>query len=122
MAKVFYTDLFEKDLKHLRKKYRNVDKDLKPITEALERGETPGVQIPGIKHAIYKEQVASKDMKTGKRDGFRVIYYLRLSDEVYYLMMYAKNEYTDILTQRLDLIVTELENQYNKSLDEDAPE
>jgi hypothetical protein len=39
---------FTQNIRRLKKKYRSVVSDLKPTIEQLERGETPGDQIPGI--------------------------------------------------------------------------
>jgi mRNA-degrading endonuclease RelE of RelBE toxin-antitoxin system len=110
-VKVFATPWFKKDLKHLEKKYRNISKDVKQLVNALERGETPGDQLTSTRHTFFKQRLKSTDMKTGQRDGYRVVYYVRLKDDIRLLVIYAKNEHKDVSGTMLDLIADELEQQ-----------
>ena len=46
---------FVKDLKHLRKKYPNIRKDVDSIIVHLQNGETPGDQVQGTEYTLISE-------------------------------------------------------------------
>ena len=52
--RVDYTVQFNKELKRLRKKYPHIRNDVEPLIGRLERGETPGDQVPGVSYADIK--------------------------------------------------------------------
>ena len=60
-------------MKRLRKKYQQIDSDVEPLIEQLERGETPGDRIPGVKYLVYKERLPNSSAGKGQSGGFRVL-------------------------------------------------
>ena len=48
LIKVEATLTFQKNLRNLKKKYRHISEDIKPIIYKLERGELLGDRITGI--------------------------------------------------------------------------
>ena len=110
-ARVEFTPLFVRFLKHLAKKYRNIQADLQPLIDRLERGETPGVRVKGVKPPTYKVRVKSGDISKGKSGGYRVIYYLRTADFIGLLAIYAKSERTDIRPQEIRRMIEDYERQ-----------
>jgi mRNA-degrading endonuclease RelE of RelBE toxin-antitoxin system len=75
-----YSDAFKRQLRRLSRKYRHIRFDVQPLIEQLELGKTPGDQIPGIDHTVYKVRVKNSDAKRGKSGGYRIIYYLYTTD------------------------------------------
>jgi mRNA-degrading endonuclease RelE of RelBE toxin-antitoxin system len=65
---------FDKAVKQLRKKYRRIGKDLRQVAVILADDPFSGTPIPGFSHRVWKIRVASVDMQSGKRGGYRVIY------------------------------------------------
>lgn len=61
--------VFNRNLRDLAKKYRNIRDDIKPIVEQLEQGELLGNQIPGIGYAVFKLRVRNSDAQKGKSAG-----------------------------------------------------
>lgn len=57
---------FKKNIKELRKKYRSIKADIKPLIQQLESGETPGARISGNKYPVYKVRVKNSDNKKVK--------------------------------------------------------
>ena len=44
-VKIYESISYKKELKKLNKRYRSIDKDIKPLIQQLEAGETPGDRI-----------------------------------------------------------------------------
>lgn len=87
---------FEKDLKHLAKKHREMPKTLEKVINEIATTDTtvPGDRIPGLKdQPVYKVRVKMGDK--GKLGGARLIYYCA-EQLVIPLAVYAKNELENI--------------------------
>jgi mRNA-degrading endonuclease RelE of RelBE toxin-antitoxin system len=100
---------FDRNLRTLAKKYRGIRSDIQPIVEQLERGETPGEQVPGIGYAVFKVRVKNSDVQKGKSGGYRLLYYIRTPSLVILLTLYPKSEQADIAAADLKTIITEYE-------------
>ena len=72
------TFTFGRNLRTLKKKYRSINGDIKPIIEQLEAGELLGDRIAGVDNQVFKVRVKNSDIQKGKRGGYRLIYYLTL--------------------------------------------
>jgi mRNA-degrading endonuclease RelE of RelBE toxin-antitoxin system len=70
LVQVEFTPLFLSFLKHLVKKFRNVRQDLEPLVESLAQGETPGDQVKGTQHTVYKVRLRNTDARRGKCGGY----------------------------------------------------
>ena len=110
-VQVEFTPLFVRFLKYLAKKYRHVQADLQTLIDQLERGEIPGDQVKGTKHAVYKVRLKSTDIPKGKSGGYRVIYYLRTATRVVLLAMYAKTEQADVPAAEIRRMIEDYEQQ-----------
>jgi len=84
-------------LRQLSKKYRNISADVQSLINRLEAGEKPGEQVQHVGHVVYKVRL--------KSGGYRVIYYVRLSDHVVLITIYAKAEKSDINPQVIKRII-----------------
>jgi mRNA-degrading endonuclease RelE of RelBE toxin-antitoxin system len=105
------TETFEKNIKRLSKKYRQIKKDLLPILNRLASGEFIGDSISGCDNILYKTRVASSDQKKGKRGGFRLIYSVHdgsEDNEIILHTIYAKPSKSDISSDELKNIMKEL--------------
>ena len=96
---------FDKNIKALVKRYRNIKQDLKKLTATLENDPTIGTHIV---NNCYKIRVPNSSVPTGKSKGFRVItYYIDLDNTLYLLSMYSKSDADNIS----DSTITELLKQ-----------
>ena len=85
---------FEKDVKKLFKKYKQLPSDLKVLEEELSKNPKSGIELG---NRCYKIRLANRSVLTGKSGGFRIIYYYLDSDNNLYLMnMYSKSELENI--------------------------
>lgn len=105
LIRVIFTPDVEADLKWLRKRYRHIDLDVEPIVELLEQGELPGDKIPGVGYDAYKVRVKNRDAQKGKKGGYRIIYYVRMSDLVYLLTIYSKSDQSDVTLEEVRRII-----------------
>jgi mRNA-degrading endonuclease RelE of RelBE toxin-antitoxin system len=74
------TAKFQKKIKSLEKKYRNIKDDVHPIVESLFAGELPGDRITDLNLEIYKVGVKNSNNHKGKSGGYRLIYYVKTID------------------------------------------
>lgn len=96
---VIPTENFEKDVKYYvkTKGFRNIGKDIKVVTDELEKGILIGAPISGLHIDLdshtYKVRSVNTDMKVGKSNGYRIIYYVVKDDrEIYLLTIYSKKD------------------------------
>jgi mRNA-degrading endonuclease RelE of RelBE toxin-antitoxin system len=90
------TTEFDSAIRQLTKRYRRIRIDVRPIIEQLEAGELPGDQIPNIGDAIFKVRIRNSDAQRGKSDGYRMIYYLKTTDQILLITIYSKSDQEDI--------------------------
>ncbi|MCU0475365.1 MAG: type II toxin-antitoxin system RelE/ParE family toxin [Anaerolineae bacterium] len=95
-TRVFLSAYFIDALKRLRKKYPAVVTEVKSLVLRLESGDFEGDKIQGIGFDAYKVRLPNPSANRGKRGGFRVIYFVRMSDQVILLIVYSKSERTDV--------------------------
>ncbi|MDX2230456.1 MAG: type II toxin-antitoxin system RelE/ParE family toxin [Leptolyngbyaceae cyanobacterium bins.349] len=70
------TPEFQAKFKALKKIYRNIQADIKPIFEELENGLIGGDQLSGIDTVVVKVRVKNSDAQKGKSGGYRLIYWV----------------------------------------------
>lgn len=85
---------FDKDVKRLFKRYKQLPNDLRSLREELLSNPKSGIELG---HGCYKIRLANSSIPTGKSGGFRIIYYYIDSNNNLYLMsIYSKNELESI--------------------------
>lgn len=104
-VQVEYTPEFKRNLRALAKKYRHIRSDVQPIVEQLQAGNVIGDQVPGVHYTIFKVRVLNRDIQKGKRSGYRLIYYLRTSDNIILVAIYSKLEQADISAEQIKRIL-----------------
>ena len=79
-----------------RKKYKKILDDIGTILPDLAAGNLVGDKLEGIRipenTAVYKVRIANTSANVGKSNGFRLIYYLAIEDEIYLLTIYSKKD------------------------------
>jgi len=108
-VRVVATPHFNRNFKRLRKKYRQIENDLRPLVAQLEHGETPGDQIQRVRFTVYKVRIASSDAQRGKSGGYRVIYYVQTKAFIFLVDIYPKSEREDISADELRRLIEEIE-------------
>ena len=99
---------FQRDLRRLAKKYPAVLTEFETLAQQLKADARPGDKIPRVGQEVYKVRLANPSASRGKSGGFRVIYYVQLTDSVLMLTIYAKSEQTDISPEDIRRILDDL--------------
>ena len=90
------TPRFQRDLRDLAKRYRQVRSDLQPLLEQLQSGELLGDRISGVSYTVFKVRLKNSSMQKGKSGGYRVIYYLKTDDRTILATIYSKSDRSDV--------------------------
>ncbi len=100
---------FIKESRRLARKYPLVLLEIEKLVQELKNDERPGDIIPnvGLEYEVYKVRLANPSAQTGKSGGFRVIYYVKLADNVALLTIYSKSDYEDIPITRIQALIEE---------------
>jgi mRNA-degrading endonuclease RelE of RelBE toxin-antitoxin system len=106
IVQVTFSDRFKRDVRRLGKRDRRLRLDLQPLIEQLESGEVLGDQIPGIDYTVFKVRVKNSSALKGKSGGYRVIYYLKIHEQILLVTMYSKSEQSDINAAEIREILT----------------
>ena len=115
--KIYESISYKKELKKLNKRYRSIDKDIKPLIEQLEAGETPGDRIAENKYPVYKVRVPNSDTRKGKSGGYRVIYYTITPESILLTTIYSKSDRGNITNKEVEDLIGQYELKID-SLDE----
>jgi len=91
---IISTPLFEKELKHLSKKYPSIKKDLINLANKLQQEPTMGTPLG---NNCYKIRMAISSKRQGKSGGARVITHVWIArTTIYLLSIYDKSEAENI--------------------------
>jgi mRNA-degrading endonuclease RelE of RelBE toxin-antitoxin system len=106
------TPRFQRDLRTLAKRYRNIRKDIGPVIQQLHSGELPGDRVPGMEYEIFKVRIKNSDIQKGKSAGYRAIYYLKTSDSIVLVTIYSKSDISDIAAETVRDILAQYEQDF----------
>ena len=102
---------FNRNLRSLAKKYRNIRNDIQSVIEQLERGDFLGDKISGSGYEVFKLRVRNSDNQKGKSGGYRLIYYVKTAKGIILLTIYTKSEQADIAADEIKSIIAEYEQR-----------
>lgn len=106
-SEVALSPQFKRDLRTLVKRYRSIRKDIQPLVEKLQAGETPGNQLVGINYEVFKVRLRNSNLQKGKRAGDRVIYYLKTQKSVVLVTIYSKSDTADVSNAHIEATITQ---------------
>lgn len=110
-SRFVFTPRFERAIKHLKKHYRNIIKDVEDTLEIIEAHPYTGTVIPND-YAVRKIRASSRDLQRGKSGGYRVLYRLSETSDhdviVYLLFIYAKTDQEDISLTQLEELTEDI--------------
>lgn len=79
-----------------KKKYKKIIDDIASVLPDLEAGNFLGDRLSGFNlpegAALYKVRIANTSANVGKSNGFRLIYYIAIKDEIYLVTIYSKKD------------------------------
>lgn len=96
---------FQRRLRNLAKKYRQIRADLQPVFEQLQVGNFVGDQISGTGFTVLKVRVKNSAIQKGKSAGYRLIYQVESPNSVLLLLIYSKLDQTDVTTESIKAVI-----------------
>ncbi len=108
-VEVNLTPQLRKDLKDLAKRYRSIRKDLQPLIQELQSGNTPGDRIQGLNYQVFKVRLKNRDIQKGKSAGYRVIYYLQTQTGIVLVTIYSKSDLSDVSDRTIEQAIRQYE-------------
>jgi mRNA-degrading endonuclease RelE of RelBE toxin-antitoxin system len=109
LIEIEYASEFKRNLRQLSHRYRSIRSDIEPLIDRLKAGETPGDQISGVGHVLYKVRLKNSDVQRGKGGGYRVIYYLKTAARITLITLYSKSDQGDVDKRKLLHILKEMQ-------------
>lgn len=104
--KVIPTPEFIKNLKTLKKKYKNIKSDVLELANELKKNPTIGTDLG---HNTFKIRIKNSDNNKGKSAGYRIITYcINDKKEVSLVTIYSKSEKENILDLELKELIARL--------------
>ena len=110
---IIWSSRFESDVRYYfkKKRYTKILDDIDQVVDELKTGNFIGDKLDNINFpnnsAVYKVRVANTSTKSGKLNGFRLIYYLKVEEKIYLVTIYSKKDDNRIPT---DAQIAELIN------------
>jgi hypothetical protein len=92
------TPEFKKSVKKLFKRDKLISKDLADLEKELQEDTHAGVDLGT---GCFKIRLKNSSVPTGKSGGFRVIYFLRTQEKIYFLEIYSKSDLNSVEDKRL---------------------
>ena len=103
-----------------KKKYLKILDDIKTVTDELSKGNLIGDKLEGLRlqenTAAYKVRVANTSTKSGKSNGFRIIYYVIFEEKIYLLTIYSKKDSNNIPNDsQIEMLIKNVIEEKNDS-------
>jgi mRNA-degrading endonuclease RelE of RelBE toxin-antitoxin system len=108
---VVYAESFLRAALKLKKRYRNILKDVVALKEQLCTGDVLGDRIQDLPFNVYKVRIRNSDVQRGKSGGYRVIYYLETAERRAFIYIYSKSDQSDVPTDIIRRLIEEYEAQ-----------
>ena len=107
--KLIPTPEFSRSVKKLYKKYKLITKDLYFLEKELITNPKSGIELGSN---CFKIRIPNSSIPTGKRGGFRVVYYYKdPNNKIYLLAIFSKTDIENISDRRLSDILKKNELQ-----------
>ena len=101
--KIKFTPTFEKYFKKYLKKDKHLLKELEKLIDEIKQNPKTGQPLG---NNLYKIRI--KGFNKGKSGGYRVINYISSGEEIIFVIIYAKNEYSNMAINKLEEILKEI--------------
>jgi addiction module RelE/StbE family toxin len=106
-VEIKFTDDFQRQIRKLAKRYRDIQTDLQPIIEQLQKGNFIGDLIPGVGYTTIKVRVKNSNIQKGKSAGYRLVYHIESPTAILLLSIYSKSDKTDISPAEIIEVIAE---------------
>ncbi len=110
MTTVRFGPTFTRLAQKLQRKYARTLFVVEKLADQLEAGNTPGDRIQGLSKVVYKVRLPNPDANRGKSGGYRVIYYIKTTDSIILLLIYAKVAVENVSVALIEEAIQEVDN------------
>ena len=124
MNNVVPTKRFKEDVSYYirKKKYTKIKQDIITVTDELINGNLVGDKLEGLdlpeNTAAYKVRIANSSANVGKSNGFRLLYYVAIEDEIYLLSIYSKKDDIRVINDKqIELLIKNILTDENSEED-----
>ena len=105
-----------------KKKYTKIESDISGVTEELKKGILLGDELQDLNlpenTAAYKVRIANTSENVGKSNGFRLLYYVAIEDEIYLLSIYSKKDDIRVINDKqIELLIKNILTDENSEED-----
>ena len=101
--RIIPSDEFKKNVKTLKKNYRNIKHDIELLAEELLKNPFIGTSLG---NNTYKVRIKNSDNNKGKSAGYRIITYIVDKDsKIFLVSIYSKSEQDNILDTELEELI-----------------
>jgi hypothetical protein len=108
--KIVVRQTFQKQAKHLARRYKSFPEDLQKLVDQLKENATLGTSLG---NNVYKIRLAIASKNKGKSGGARVISYVyQTAETVYLLSIYDKANTENITDNELKNLIAEVEADF----------
>jgi mRNA-degrading endonuclease RelE of RelBE toxin-antitoxin system len=111
---IILTNRFKKDIEFYfkKRKYSHVIDDIYKVVGQLQEGNLIGTPQNNLSlpegEVVYKVRTVNTDTKSGKSNGYRIIYYVIKDDkEIYLLTVYYKKDKENVSTKEILSLIEE---------------
>ncbi len=105
--KIQFTDVFKRPVRDLAKRYRRIKFDIQPVLDQLQSGELVGDQIQGTGYTVFKVRIKNSDIQKGKSGGYRLIYYIKTSENILCVLIYSKSDEDNVTSLEIKKTIQE---------------
>ncbi|NJN86427.1 MAG: type II toxin-antitoxin system RelE/ParE family toxin [Leptolyngbyaceae cyanobacterium SL_7_1] len=111
MIQLEFSIEFERQIRILHKRYRQIRSDVQTVVEQLQMGELPGDRLSGLSVTAFKVRVKNSDIQKGKSGGYRIIYQVETPTKITLLTIYSKSDQSSLVTKEIEQIVEAVKRQ-----------
>lgn len=108
---------FERQIRILYKRYRQIRSDVQIVIEQLQSGKLLGDRLPGLNVAAFKVRAKNSDIQKGKSAGYRIIYQVETPTKIILLTIYFKSDQSNIALEEIEQIVEAVKRQNEENAD-----
>lgn len=108
---------FERQIRILYKRYRQIRSDVQIVIEQLQSGKLLGDRLPGLNVAAFKVRAKNSDIQKGKSAGYRIIYQVETPTKIILLTIYSKSDQSNIALEEIEQIVEAVKRQNEENAD-----
>jgi len=105
--KIQFTDVFKRQVRDLAKRYRRIKLDLQPVLDQLQSGDLVGDQVQSTGYTVFKVRIKNSDIQKGKSGGYRLIYYIKTSENILCVLIYSKSDEDNVTSMEIKKTIQE---------------